>query len=187
MLPNRRITLSIYTTSLSESKGESDHLDIRDSEPLFRSVFTTNPQGHFAQSLVIPWETLCTHPPTLPFLFSNESGAVPEKWALEVVAELQADDETRLSGRQTPREVDSDVEVTPLPKAGQNETPSHSSSDGSLGTANSQASFDDRSEETLSPSHPLPLTSRTVLRVSEPGGVRVLSDLVGNMASAECR
>ncbi|EIW68687.1 hypothetical protein TREMEDRAFT_63151 [Tremella mesenterica DSM 1558] len=66
------------TSDFSTSKDEND-------EPLLQVQSTTDSQGHFAHHLVIPWERLAVHPPSLPMVF--DEGEQP--WILRVKAVMK--------------------------------------------------------------------------------------------------
>lgn len=57
----RRVQVSIYLVAPGENSQQSDPIQFTpgpNDEPLMTSVFTTTPQGLFAQRMMIPWERL---------------------------------------------------------------------------------------------------------------------------------
>lgn len=108
----RRISLAVYTIPLPPShhhrhrrthKHTEPELPTEEDEPLLRSTLSTNAQGQFSQKLVVPWERICSHPPSLKLAFSPSppiTGPVPKRteheahsadsdaWGLYIRAEL---------------------------------------------------------------------------------------------------
>lgn len=109
----RRIQLSIYTVPLPHTAQRNHpkwHLHIAnqtpepgpDDEPLVRNVFMTTPQGHWNQKVVIPWERIVSHGPSLKLAFAkppaipedldpSEPPAMNELFALYIKVELLSD------------------------------------------------------------------------------------------------
>jgi hypothetical protein len=73
-LPGRPIRINIQSIS------EEDAIH----EPLCTFNFDTDFQGHFSKRLVIPWERLCTHPPSVSKVFQGSS----DDWILRISAQL---------------------------------------------------------------------------------------------------
>jgi hypothetical protein len=103
----RRVQLSIYPVKVPMDrhprhemrKGGEVPVDppSMDEEPLMRNVFTTDAQGLFAQKIVIPWERIVSHGPSLAMAFHDPprfeySTGEPEEqtstWGLYLKAEL---------------------------------------------------------------------------------------------------
>jgi hypothetical protein len=103
----RRVQLSIYAVQVPMDKhprhdmqqGHEVAVEPPDpeEEPLMRNVFTTDAQGLFAQKIVIPWERIISHGPSLPMAFhdppkfeysTGELQARTSTWGLYLKAEL---------------------------------------------------------------------------------------------------
>ena len=103
----RRVQLSIYAVKVPLDKhprhdmkeGHEVAVDPPDpeEEPLMRNVFTTDAQGLFAQKIVIPWERIISHGPSLPMAFQDppkfeystgEQEPQTSTWGLFLKAEL---------------------------------------------------------------------------------------------------
>ncbi|KAK4689792.1 pre-60S factor REI1, partial [Tremellales sp. Uapishka_1] len=178
VLPSRRIALSIYTVPLLASRESSLELADPEDEPLLRTTFTTNSQGHFAHTLVVPWERICTHPPTLPMVFPQTATEISNSWGLYVKAELLAEcgpNGLRPSSRDVPNEssfergtsvgtVDGNQERAATSFFSRSEIPNRNDGDGS-------------EEMGLMGLGRTEIESSTVTMVSSAGGVRLISDL----------
>ncbi len=103
----RRIAITVYTIPLPPAhhhrhirahQHDEPILPDKEDEPLIRGVLSTNAQGQFSQKIVVPWERICSHPPSLGMAFAPPppiTGPVPEAdgkssdaWALYIRAEL---------------------------------------------------------------------------------------------------
>jgi hypothetical protein len=113
----RRIAIAIYTIPLPPShhprhsklqphKHDDPTLPTEDDEPLLRSTLSTDAQGQFSQKIVVPWERICSHPPSLKMAFSPPppiTGPIPKEteeeaaspssdaWGIYIRAELLAE------------------------------------------------------------------------------------------------
>jgi hypothetical protein len=103
----RRVQLSIYPVKIPLDRhprhdmqaGQEPQVEppSLEEEPLMRNVFTTDAQGLFAQKIVIPWERIISHPPSLSMAFQDpprfehntgEPVAQTSTWGLYFKAEL---------------------------------------------------------------------------------------------------
>jgi hypothetical protein len=106
VLPYRRVSISVYTIPLQNTASDtsappSKPTLLEAQDPLLRTTFTTNAQGHFSHNLIVPWERICTDPSSLGMAFSGDEGLVrttssPEvdelvSWGLYIEAQLLAD------------------------------------------------------------------------------------------------
>ncbi|KAL7424342.1 hypothetical protein Q5752_000024 [Cryptotrichosporon argae] len=175
-LPNRRVALSMYTVRLSTYDPSAPLAD----EPLMRTTFTTNAQGHFEQAFAIPWERLASHvptveliasaidvsarprpsPPSPPHVSGPDSSAgltdIPD-WGLVIRAELLAEDgPTRMRPDARPQAAQAFFASAEVPNRHDGDG-QHERGLMGLGTTS--------------------VESKSVVRVVRPGGVRVISDL----------
>lgn len=104
----RRVQLSIYPVRIptplhTRHSVLTDEMPAQepplDEEPLMRNVFMTDAQGLFSQKIVIPWERIVSHGPSLGMAFNDpphmsvRSGESKESttWGLYLRAELLSD------------------------------------------------------------------------------------------------
>ncbi|KAJ9115100.1 hypothetical protein QFC22_005429 [Naganishia vaughanmartiniae] len=70
----RRVQVSIYPIVLDDAAQSQQLDDIKPNfteKPLITNVFTTSPQGLFSHKIVIPWERIISHGPSLQLAFSG--------------------------------------------------------------------------------------------------------------------
>lgn len=70
----RRVQVSIYPVVLDDSSHPQQPDDIIPDfteKPLITNVFTTSPQGLFSHKIVIPWERIISHGPSLQLAFGG--------------------------------------------------------------------------------------------------------------------
>jgi hypothetical protein len=70
----RRVQVSIYPVVLDDSSHPQQPDDIIPDfteKPLIINVFTTSPQGLFSHKIVIPWERIISHGPSLQLAFGG--------------------------------------------------------------------------------------------------------------------
>ncbi|KAJ9107021.1 hypothetical protein QFC19_002890 [Naganishia cerealis] len=70
----RRVQVSIYPIILDDPAQHQQLDDIKPDftdKPLLTNVFTTSPQGIFSHKIVIPWERIISHGPSLQLAFGG--------------------------------------------------------------------------------------------------------------------
>ncbi|KAJ9104553.1 hypothetical protein QFC21_002050 [Naganishia friedmannii] len=70
----RRVQVSIYPIVLDDTAQSQQLDDIQPNfteKPLITNVFTTSPQGLFSHKIVIPWERIISHGPSLQLAFGG--------------------------------------------------------------------------------------------------------------------
>lgn len=70
----RRVQVSIYPIVLEDPASSQQLDDIRPNlaeKPLITNVFTTSPQGLFSHKIVVPWERIISHGPSLQLAFGG--------------------------------------------------------------------------------------------------------------------
>lgn len=91
ILPNRRILLDIYAipppTSSSGASNQETKEPPAEEHALFSFELTTDGNGHFTRVLTIPWETLCTNPPSVAMAFEADESQ-KTAWMLKIRARL---------------------------------------------------------------------------------------------------
>lgn len=175
VLPYRRVALTMFTVPLK--RGEAPPVptaDMFNEEPLMRTTFTTNAQGHWQHHFAIPWERICTHPPSVDMAFADDPAKDRTDWGLVIRAELLAEegpDNLRpATGSEEAFEVTSDGVKIPRRIVGSNsffssnEIPNRKDGDG-------------ETEMGLMGLGRTSVESSTVVGVSRPGGFRIISDL----------
>lgn len=173
-LINRRVKLAVYTI-----QGPSDqHLaEGLKADPLWEDTANTDDQGLFTKHITIPWDRLCTHPPSIAMACCDPKDIGTSDWRLLLKAGIDRtfDGEERVEHPQG----QNDDEST---QSWLNGTPS---------------AITDRQSPRQQPSHPVEeafgrardvvashlgdkATTQITIAVSEPKGVRVISDLVSD-------
>lgn len=174
VLPFRRVALSMYTIPLPQKSGEAPpkpDAELFRQEPLMRTTFTTNGQGHFAHHFVIPWQRICTHPQSVPMAFADDPANDRTDWGLVIHAEL-------LSEEGPDRLVQASPSETPY----EERVPRRVSSATSFFSSAEPPNQNDGDGEQEMGLMGLGIgrtavTSDVVVGVSRPGGIRIISDL----------
>ena len=101
LIANKKIDLQVFTNQYLEEQ----HLEgpMTCDQPLYRTTLVCDTQGHFSETLVIPWEALCNHPPSLLQLFPqmpSGSGKGGSPWLLSIVTEVSGE---RSEGDDSPQ------------------------------------------------------------------------------------
>ncbi|TXT13479.1 hypothetical protein VHUM_00846 [Vanrija humicola] len=169
VLAFRRIALAIYTVPLESGKPPpTADADLFAQEPLLRTTFTTNAQGHFAQNFTIPWERIASHTQSVPMAYDSSTHHL-EDWGLVIRAELLSDDVAAklpsapatqpadvIPGGTLPYTARTTRGASPAASA---PTRADSSDAGVLGLGTSA------------------VEATAVLRISGSGGIRIISDI----------
>lgn len=85
-IAGRPVALAIYTMgkqAASEAGSNSA------AGALYETTTQTDEQGLFTHHFVVPWERLCTHPPSMAMAFHDPKDSGPSDWQLLVRAEMQ--------------------------------------------------------------------------------------------------
>jgi len=200
VLPSRRLAISIFSADISQKPHQTGPKLAESGEPLFQTTFSTNQQGHFSHNIVIPWERLCTHGPSLPVVFEERPDQVGNHWGIAIRAELLIDITPSPSAVSAGSPVTRASAVRPErgtrpAKANVNalssRIPSESADDSPNQTLYDEPepfSTDDPIESVTSAFSRFDLrpsgTENTLqVKVSDSGGLRVLSDLVSAVSS----
>ncbi|BEI88420.1 uncharacterized protein CcaverHIS019_0111380 [Cutaneotrichosporon cavernicola] len=174
VLPFRRVALSMYTiplTQKSDGPPPKPDAELLRQEPLMRTTFTTNGQGHFAHHFVIPWQRICTHPQSVPMAFADDPANDRTEWGLVIHAELLSEEGPDCLIQASYSEVPYEERVPRRVSSATSffssaEPPNQNDGDGEqemglMGLGIGRAA----------------VTSDVVIGVSRPGGIRVISDL----------
>lgn len=168
VLAFRRIALAIYTVPLEPGKPPpTPDAELFAQEPLLRTTFTTNAQGHFAQHFTIPWERIASHTQSVPMAFDSSTHHL-ENWGLVIRAELLSDD---VAARLPSAPATQPADVIPggtlpyTPRSTRGATP---------GAASAPVDVNDAGVLGLGTSA---VEATAVLRISGPGGIRIISDI----------
>ena len=181
----RRVQVSIYLVGLNEDRDRSSKqfTPTPDYEPLMTSVFTTSPQGLFAQRMMIPWERLKSirHADKL----ATDDPTSTDGYALYVLAELLSDG----APSQLPAKASSIAPASspqfsqPTLAAEPNPLPAIASKtdDGANAFFSSAAKPLNRGSGgepgALQALGKTDVTASVLTKISSPGGVRIISDL----------
>ncbi|CAK9784258.1 hypothetical protein CC85DRAFT_324886 [Cutaneotrichosporon oleaginosum] len=174
VLPFRRVALSMYTIPLPQKNGEAPpkpDAELFRQEPLMRTTFTTNGQGHFAHHFVIPWQRICTHPQSVPMAFADDPANDRTDWGLVIHAELLSEEGPDRLVQASPSDVPYEQRVPRRVSSATSffssaEPPNQNDGDGEqemglMGLGIGRTA----------------VTSDVVVGISRPGGIRVISDL----------
>lgn len=175
VLPYRRVAITMYTVPLNRGEPPPTPTDETfEQEPLMRTTFTTNSQGIWQHHFVIPWERICTHPPSVGMAFADDPANDRTDWGLVIRAQLLAEegpDSLRpATGNEAAFETSSDGKRIPRRMVGSNsffssnELPNRNDGDG-------------ETEMGLMGLGRTTVQSSVVIGVSRPGGFRIISDL----------
>lgn len=172
VLPFRRVALSMYTIPLKAGEEPpTPDAELLRQEPLMRTTFTTNGQGHFAHHFVIPWQRICTHPQSVPMAFADDPANDRTDWGLVIHAEL-------LSEEGPDRLIQASASSTPyeerVPRRVSSATSFFSSAE--IPNQNDGDGNEEMGLMGLGLSRTA-VTSDVVIGISRPGGIRVISDL----------
>lgn len=84
--PEQVLGLRIKTRTNGAGHGSVSSAD--SANILVDTTVTTDSQGHFVKSLVIPWTKLCTDPASVPYIFKQHSGTASthdvQNWELDI-------------------------------------------------------------------------------------------------------
>ena len=169
ILPNRRVLFDIHAippdTDRSNLTGAEDSPETR---PIHSFQLITDGNGHFSETIVIPWEKICSSPSTVAAAFNTKSSSdALLGWNLKIRSRLDYEDlppaESDRSYRERLRRAVSayGVDAVDAPPSTLRSTPP--------GT----------DEVVLnSPKEPQ-VVQWTTIKVGRAGGVHIISDLVG--------
>jgi hypothetical protein len=205
VLAYRRVAISMYPVPLKRDDAPPHpDAELFAQEPLVRTTFTTNAQGHFSHNVVVPWERICTHPQSLPMAFADDPANDRTDWGVIVRAELLAEEgPSRLkpaSGTVDafgPAERARSRSATASPGPGPGSGAGHATPGGGMDKAlpyvprrvSGANSFfssaeepnrndgDGETEQGLMGLGRTMVESWTVVDISRPGGIRIVSDL----------
>lgn len=174
VVPFRRVALSMYTIPLPLKSGEEPpkpDAELFRQEPLMRTTFTTNGQGHFSHHFVIPWQRICTHPPSVPMAFADDPANDRTDWGLVIHAELLSEEGP-----------DRLIQATYLEEPYEQRMPRRVSSATSFFSSAEPPNQNDGDGEQEMGLMGLGIgraavTSNVTIGVSRPGGIRIISDL----------
>lgn len=144
------------------------------TDPLWESTARTDEQGLFAEHIVIPWDRLCTHPPSVAMACCDPKDSGTSDWRLLLKAGIDHAPEGDESG------LSREVEYRQATKAGQYDGTRDTT--GALGPRISRPLEEvvHRARDVLAEQLGVPATTQITIAVSEPKGVRVISDLVSH-------
>lgn len=172
VLPFRRVALSMYTIPLKAGEAPpTPDAQLLKQEPLMRTTFTTNGQGHFAHHFVIPWQRICTHPHSVPMAFADDPANDRTDWGLVIHAELLSEEGPDRLIQATSSDVPYEQR---LPKRVSSATSFFSSAEPP--NQNDGDGNEEMGLMALGLSRTA-VVSNVVVGISRPGGIRVISDL----------
>lgn len=177
VLAYRRVAISMYPIPLKRGVKPKPDPALFEQEPLVRTTFTTNKEGHFSHNVVIPWERICTHPQSLQMAFADDPANDRTDWGIVVRAQLLSEDgPDKLRPATGAPEFAADATsrgTEPVPRRIQGATSFFSSAE-----EPDRNDGDGEEEMGLMGLGKTSVESYSVLDVSRPGGIRVISDLV---------
>jgi hypothetical protein len=84
--PDQILGLKIKTRTDNPDRQSPSEVD--STGLLVDSTITTDSQGHFMESRVIPWSKLCTDPASIPYIFKEHHSSAdtytPQNWQLDI-------------------------------------------------------------------------------------------------------
>lgn len=173
VLPYRRVALTMYTVPIKPGQPPPvPTAETYKQEPLMRTTFTTNAQGHWQHHFAIPWERICTHPPSVAMAFADDPARDRTDWGLVIRAELLAEegpDSMKAATGEDASNVSPD-RLVPRRMVGSNsffssnEIPGRNDGDG-------------ETEMGLMGLGRTTVESSVTVGISRPGGFRIISDL----------
>lgn len=146
------------------------------TDPLWETTASTDEQGLFTEHIVIPWDRLCTHPPSIAMACCDPKDSGTSDWRLLLKAGIDHESETHESEATRGPDYDQSLsgrqgETRIIPGQGQR-GPSHRPS-------KPLEDLVDHARELVASDHlGNPASTQITIAVSEPKGVRVISDLV---------
>lgn len=194
VLPGRRVLFDIYATpkpirsedTIEHSGGREADKSSPADDPVHSFQIFSDPNGHFSEVVVVPWEKLCTTPSVVSAVFdaAQKSSKAPlDGWTLNVRARLDYEvlpvAESDLSYRQRIKRAISSYGVDAV-----DDVPARAGASNRQATTRSMAAANQQPPaiEKLSlntPGEPQ-VIEWTTIRVGSAGGVHVISDLVSH-------
>lgn len=113
ILPNRRVLFDVYATPQAERQSSVEPIDSEDAEaceqtePIHSFQLITDSNGHFSQTIVVPWENLCSTPSTAAAAFDSSAKSPQDAllgWQLRVRSRLDYEDLPPAESDQSYRE-----------------------------------------------------------------------------------
>lgn len=194
ILPNRRVLFDIYATpptgntaqssgnTSTESNEAEEDENLEETEPLYSFELITDANGHFSRVAVVPWEKLCTSPPTAATVFqaSGSGSQQMQNWIVKVRARLDYEVlpvvDTETSYRERVRRA-----VATYGQEAVDRQPSTPSRSGDTAPDVTKLSLNTPGEPQI--------VEWTTIHIGRADGVHIISDLVGSLglAGANCR
>lgn len=158
------MTIALYP--VQRSLGSNADTTRSPAGPLHQSASYTDDQGLFAEHMIVPWETLCTHPHSVALACADPKDTGTSDWELMIEAQIE----------QVPPPSDQNTnEVLPYQPRSRNQLPSRPPAEDDLRSLTRPVASDPHAAPT-----------RMAIVVSEPKGVRVISDLVSRGDRGQC-
>lgn len=162
----------MYTIQGSKELHQSEVLKM---DPLWETTASTDDQGLFTEHIVIPWDRLCTHPASVAMACCDPNDSGTSDWRLLLKAGIdhasEGDQENCVQ-----QESDSEDSAKPPPNAITGKT--IESSNPKHNTLHPLEDIVDHARDMVSDHLNMSATAQITIAVSEPKGVRVISDLV---------
>lgn len=169
-ISGRRVSFAVYTM---HRRTSIDAVASGPAGALFETSTFTDEQGLFAHHFVVPWERLCTHPPSIAMACHDPKDSGPSDWQVLVKAEIQdtSSDEHRASHSSTRSRKGQGLDLDS----------SDTEKEGHSVTSRGPRPLNDlvhQAKDAFSHAFSAADRSQMIIAVSEPRGVRVISDLV---------
>ena len=170
-LTSRRIKFAVYTI---QGSTDTHLLEGMKTDPLWETTTSTDDQGLFTEHIVIPWDRLCTHPPSIAMACCDPKDSGTSDWRLLLKAGIDraSDGEEDSITRGAEHRQGSSQQSQELPLH------SNGKQDHGARAPHPLENAVDQARGIIANHLSVPASTQITIAVSEPKGVRVISDLV---------